>query len=277
MFANVQRVKAVILFLVFILCPVMVHAMEPKMHTITLAPEINYFTYKEDQMKETGFLYGLSGAYTYRGEAFAESLSQAMFKVEGRIIFGRVDYDGHLFDGNAYKIDNVRDILSEFRGLAGYDFTIFSDTTVTPFIGLGFRYLKDDLSKDNAGYRRISNYLYTPIGFETNTPISDGWSAGLNMEYDIFWLGRQMTYLSDLDPRYSDVTNDQSDGYGFKASIKIRKAKDDKNYLFEPYVSYWNIDDSDLTTVKYSGTVTATVYEPKNTATEIGMKVGVEF
>ena len=110
------------------------------------------------------------------------------------------------------------------------------------------------------------------------TPLSNGWSAGVSAEYDIFWHGWQDTYLSDLDPKFSDMTNDQHHGYGFKTSLQVRKAMEDKNWIFEPYVHYWDIKNSVFQEAKYAGAGTGEFFfEPKNSILEIGMKVGVEF
>lgn len=257
-------------------------ALEQNTNMLTLGMETGYFQHKDDSMKETGFLSGMNSSFTHHGNFINERFPQGMFKLDGRIIFGRIKYDGVLFDRNHYEIKNVKDFSGEIRGVAGYDFSIFSDTTLTPFTGLGYRYFSDDLSKDNAGYRRRSNYLYSPIGFETNTPLSKGWSAGIAAEYDIFWRGWQDTFLSDLDPLFSDLTNVQKKGYGFKASIKVRKSMEDKNFIFEPYVDYWNIGNSDTQTVYYAGAPTSpptspSFQEPKNNSTIFGMRVAVEF
>jgi len=258
------------------------NALEERKNTASLGIESQYHRFKKDSAKESGFLYGANGAYTYRGKLITEKLPKGMFRLEGSIILGRVKFEGEQLNqfGNStpYVIKNVKDYNSEFRALTGYDFSVLSSTKVTPYAGLGYRYFKDDLSRNNAGYRRYSHYFYMPIGVETRTPLKEGWSAGVMFEYDLFWFGRQEIALSDLDPLYSDFGVDQNGGYGFKGSIKIRKEMDDKNFVFEPYVNYWNIDASDIEpAVKYSGAPVYTYRERKNTTTEIGMKVGVEF
>ncbi|MCC6758380.1 MAG: hypothetical protein IT395_01970 [Candidatus Omnitrophica bacterium] len=272
-------VRTIMLFLaVLLLAPQGAEALEERMNTATLGVETQYNRFKSDTMKEHGILYGANGAYTYRGRLVMDKLPKGMFRLEGRIIFGRIQFDGQLFDGNHYDIKKAKDFDGEVRSLVGYDFPVFSSTTVTPFIGMGYRYFRDDLSKSNAGYRRISNYFYTPVGFETRTPFGTGWSAGLVLEYDLFWFGRQDTYLSDLDPLFSDLTNDQDSGYGFKTSIKVRKEMDDKNYVLEPYVSYWNAGSSDTQKVYHTGVYGGLNYqEPESSTTEIGVKAGVEF
>lgn len=269
---------AVVLFLVYVLAPCVADALEPKVHMITLSPEGGYYNFKETNIEESGLLYGLAGSYTYRNQSILSPVPKMMLKVDGRIIFGRVDFNGYLFDDLYYEIKNVKNFISEFRGLVGYDFSIFSDTTITPFTGIGYRYLKDQLQKVHAGYRRVSKYLYTPLGFETKTPLAYGWSAGVKAEYDFFWFGKQTTHLSDLDSLFGDIDNDQDSGYGLKFSIKIRKEMSDKNYIFEPYVDYWSIDSSDVKPVFHTGVqASKSQQEFENTSLIVGMKVGVEF
>ncbi len=269
--------KIILLAIIFAFSCIGANALEPKIHTLTFGPDVALYKFKNSDFNEKGFFYGLTGSYTYRGQIIDERFSRAMLKVEGRVIHSWVKFDGELFDGNHYTVKNVKNLISEFRGLAGYDFSILSDTTITPFTGLGYYFRGDNLSRINAGYRRNSQYIYSPIGFETKTPISKGWSAGFCGEYDIFWFGRQGTYLSDLDPLFGDITNDQTKGYGMKASLKIHKAMVDKNYIFEPYVDYWNIDKSDTVNYEHTGVVGGTSFEPESTATEFGIRTVVEF
>lgn len=252
-----------------------VFAQEAKMNSFELLPQISYVTYKESGVKETGPFYGLTGAYTYRGD-IADFPRKTMLKAEGRLSFGRVKYDGHLTDGTPYTISGINDALFEIRGLGGMDFVI-STTTVTPFAGLGYRFLSDNLSKDPAGYRRFSNYFYSPIGVETKTPFGNGWAGGVKFEYDVFWYGRQYSYLSDYNSAFNDVANDQDKGYGLRGSIRLSKENERFNFIVEPYVAYWNIDESNKSSVTLYGTAVGTAWEPKNTSTEYGAKIGMEF
>ncbi|MFA5088690.1 MAG: outer membrane beta-barrel protein [Candidatus Omnitrophota bacterium] len=273
----VVRTKLVPALIILLAAAGNVNASEAKKHTVTVGPEVSYIAYKEDGVKETGIVYGLFGSYTYRGKLFSEKLENAMLRVNGRLGFGQVDYDGELSDGTPYTIDNINDTLFEIRAVAGYDFPIFSTSTITPYFGVGYRYLNDDLSTDPAGYERESNYLYSPIGIETNTPFANDWSIGLTVEYDIFWLGKQRSHLSDAIPGLGDVTNDQEKGYGLKGSIKVRKETEKISFFVEPFINYWNIDKSKDAPLVFSGTIIGSAYEPKNNSLEYGLKLGAEF
>lgn len=275
-------------FIVLFVCgfvfraPDMVFALEAKSNTLSLSMDGGYYLFKGNAIREKGLVYGMDAAYIYRGNLVSENLPKGMIKVNGKIIVGRLDFQGGLFDQNTYSADRVKNYIGEVRGVAGYDFSVFSSTTLTPYLGLGYLNGADHLEKINAGYRRISNYLYSPIGFETRTPVTQGWSIGFVGEYDLFWHGWQETYLSDLDPLFSDETNSQSRGYGLKSSIKIRKEMDDKNIVFEPYAEYWNIRPSESKIAVYNG-VPVPPGSPRVVANEksgtltTGIRVGVEF
>jgi len=240
-----------------------------KLHTWEIGPEISYIEYKEpDVMKEEGTMIGIGASYTYH--------NGVMIKVAGRYSYGLVDYQ------NSGTINNIDDIIFEIRALGGYDFKISNSFTMTPFIGLGYRYLEDDaagrISSTGAyGYLRESRYYYSPIGIEAVNVFDKGWSAGVILEYDYFWKGKQKSYFSDVDPGLNDIVNDQNGGYGVRGSINIKKQTDRVFYVIEPFVRYWNIDKSDVQNMTYYGTVIGTGWEPKNESTEIGVKFMIGF
>lgn len=239
-------------------------------HTFELGPEISYITYKEpDVMKQEGMMYGLAASYTYH--------NKLMLKAEGRFSYGQVDYK------NSGTLDNIDDYVWEFRGLGGYDFSILKKaTTVTPYIGIGYRYLNDDMSGMTSstgaiGYKRESNYLYSPIGVATITPLKNGWSFGAIAEYNIFWWGKQISHLSDVDPGFNDLKNRQNNGYGIRGSIKLQKKVEKLDFVIEPFIRYWNIKKSKDADITYYGTYVGYGYEPKNNSTEFGIMLSVMF
>lgn len=233
-------------------------------HTWELGTEISHITYKEPSvMREKGMMYGIVGAYTYH--------NKLMLKADGRFSYGQVDYK------NSGTLNNIDDYILEFRGLGGYDFPVFTASTLTPYMGIGYRYLNDNdsgrvTSTGAWGYERESNYLYSPIGVEIITPLKNGWSVGATAEYDIFWWGKQKSHLGDV-PGYYDIENDQEKGYGIRGSIKVQKRLKKLDLVIEPYIRYWNIKDS-KTTTDPDGTIWI---EPKNNSTEIGCKLAVKF
>lgn len=241
-----------------------------------LAADASYITYKEPGIKEEGAMYGLSGALDWH-QNLKERAEGMMFKADGRVSFGQVNYDGELSDGTPYKIKNINDFIGEVRLCGGYDFPVFEATVLTPYFGAGYRYLKDDLSKDPAGYDRESNYIYSPVGLQARTDLGSGWFAGANVEYDIFWRGWQKSHLSDAVSTLSDVTNTQKGGYGLRAAVRLGKKCGKIDWFVEPFVRYWSIDKSEESDVALSGTIIGTVVEPNNHSTETGVRIGILF
>ncbi len=238
-----------------------------KNHSWEIGAELSSFTYEEPGiMEESGALLGIAGSYTYRNDW--------MLKIEGVFKYGQIDYTGATIEGEPVAADNIDDYIVEVRGLSGYGFPLSESTVLTPFVGLGYRYLSDDLgAASSAGYGRESNYLYSPIGIETLTELQNGWFAGLAIEYDIFWHGIQTNHMSDLEYGLNDIENDQNRGYGFRGSIKFQNSR----FVIEPFIRYWKIDDSDPEYLTYFEAPVTVIIEPENNSTEVGIKLTVKF
>ena len=240
-------------------------------HTFELAPEISYRVYKEPDVnvKTEGMMYGLVGSYTYH--------NKLMLKAEGRGSWGKVDYS------NSGEINNITDYVLEFRGLCGYDFPILKTSTLTPYIGIGYRYLNNDMagkisSTGALGYERESNYIYSPIGIDFITPLGNSWSMGVIGEYDYFWWGKQKSHLGDVLPGVDVLENRQKKGYGLRGSITLQKKVDKVDFEVGPFIRYWNIKKSEIEPITYYGIPTGWVgWEPKNNSTEVGVMLGVKF
>jgi hypothetical protein len=232
---------------------------ESRKHTFEIGPELSYIKYKEpDVMEEKGVMYGVAAAYIYRDPADA-----SMLRVDGRIAWGKVDYDGTL-DGTPYSVANIDDYTYEIRGLVGWDFANETART-TPYIGFGYRYLNDDSSFDPAGYERESNYLYVPLGLEFLFPSKDVWSLGATIEWDILFWGTQDSHLGGS---YGNVSNNQHEGYGMRASVRLQKKGEKVDSVIEPFVRLWNIENSEIS----EGGL-----EPLNNSLEVGLRVMWKF
>ena len=240
-----------------------------KRHIFEVAGEISYRSYREpDVAKEAGMMYGLAGSYTYH--------NKIMLKAEGRGSWGRVDYS------NSGDVNNIPDYMLEFRGLVGYDFIISKTSVITSYIGIGYRYLNDDISgristAGARGYERESNYFYSPVGAEFVTQLGNHWSIGETIEFDYLWWGKQKSHLSDVNPGFNDVENRQKEGYGLRGSITVEKKYKQLTFLAGPFIRYWNIKKSETESLTFNGTIVGTAYEPDNNSTEIGIRIGVKF
>ena len=240
-----------------------------------VSPEISYIKYEEPNVAtEQGAMYGVSTAYTAR---FPGKL---VLGVDGRASFGQVDYDSN----GTGSINNIWDYILEGRGTVGYDLQVMDSTRVTPYAGLGYRFLRDEVggfvsTTGARGYDRQSQYFYLPIGVKTMTAFANEWFLGLNAEFDVFLDGTQKSELGDALSGLATLQNDQNHGYGIRGSVQVVKAGDKYDFFVEPFVRYWNIGDSDFTAVTTTGGTPIGVvgYEPKNHSTEIGAKAGVHF
>jgi hypothetical protein len=237
--------------------------------TVDIGPEVYTFKYEESYIEEEGIFYGLRFGYTVHDivpEVPTESRSDrgAMYRAEGRVAYGQVDYDGELMDGTPYKINNIDDLTFEGRFLLGADL-LGGDALNTVYAGVGFRYLNDDPSFDPAAYERESKYLYIPIGYQFDSSHKPGWSLGFGAEFDFLIYGNQKSHLSDYDPSFPDIDNRQNDGYGYRASVRLRNKNKDAIFVIEPFYRYWDIDDSEI---EYG-----VFYEPANETNELGIQI----
>jgi hypothetical protein len=264
-----KKLAAVIICIVFAVGAGDVFAQSLKRHTFELGPEVSYIIYREpDVMKEKGMMYGLVGSYTYR--------NKIMLKAEGKGSWGKVDYS------NSGEINNITDYMLEVRGLGGYDFPVLKASTITPYIGIGYRYLNDDSSGKVSstgylGYERESNYIYSPMGIEFNIHLGNGLFAGEIIEFDYFWWGKQKSHLSDVDPGYNDPENQQKKGYGFRGSMTLRKKFEKVSFEVGPFIRFWSIKKSEEEPIKLNGTIIGYGWEPRNNSTEFGVKLSVKF
>ena len=251
-------------------------------HEGGLSFELSNIYYDEPGfMRNKGFMWGASGDYTYRP-------NNLRFKLDSRFSFGNVDYWS---DGTG-TAEDFRDYNFETRFSFGFDFGTTSKTAFfSPYTGLGYRYLFDgsegrETSSGARGYDRKSNYLYSPLGIEAMFRLKGGWSLGLTGEYDHFWHGWQYSELGyyQLVPLLIEVPDyvakdDQEKGWGARTSLSIIRNLGRVDLLIEPYIRYWDIEDSDgfkLYVIGYPDYPFGG-REPANSTTEWGTKLGIRF
>jgi len=256
---------------------------------VEIGPELSYFKYKEPGlMKEEGLYYGLSGAltsrfppYTDQEDIFNQPTSRTgttMIRLEGNVSWGEVDYES---EGTG-ELENIDDRLFEIRGLAGFDYETSDWVVLTPYVGVGYRYLNDDsggkvTTTGHRGYERESNYYYSPVGGELNLELENGWSLGITSEYDIFWFGKQKSHLGDAVAGLGTLSNEQKEGWGYRGSIRLQHTGENVDVIFEPFYRYWEIEDSDISNVTYSGAVVGYGLEPENSSKQFGLKTALKF
>jgi len=257
--------------------------------TFDFGTEASFIRYAEPGiMREKGYMWGAFGSYTYRTsdnahiKKFSDMLSDGskvnMFRLDGNFSWGEVDYESE----ETGKIDDITDYLFEVRGSMGYDIPI-DRVRITPYVGLGYRYLHDDTggltsTTGHLGYERESKYFYLPAGVETHIELSKMWVFETVFEYDFLLDGTQISHLGDAEPGIDPIKNDQNDGYGLRGSFKIIRKNKNVDFFVEPFVRYWNIENSELQNITYYGDPIGWVgLEPKNNSTEYGIKIGLRY
>ncbi|MBF0569282.1 MAG: hypothetical protein HQL18_00700 [Candidatus Omnitrophica bacterium] len=264
-----------------------------------LAYEMGYeaysYRYKETVggrhfMNLTGRFQGIFGNLEYRpmekDDFWGDSSNS--YRLETRYGWAHLDYNGGIQHGDGsitpLTTQDTPDAALEMRGLVRKDYPmgIFQ---FTPYLGLGYRWLKDDSRKQgNAGYLRKSNYTYLPLGMEVAMPLPMHWAVRLNMEYDYLLYGVQRSMISDsgtvdgISYNYNGLKNYQSKGYGLRGSIRLEKAWGMWGVFVEPYFRFWDIEDSDPARVDVNGgQLVGFGLEPSNQTREFGLKAGVLF
>jgi len=242
-----------------------------KKHTFEGGSEVYHYTYKEPGlMRYKGIWRGFNFAYTFRGQ-MPPVAKNGMVKVESRYCWGRVDYDGHLLDEarTPFFEYNIPQYMFETRALFGNEFFVSETVSFIPYLGLGYRYLKDN----SPGMERRQHYYYMPLGLEVIKRLKRNWSIGMQAELDLFCGGRQITYRANLGEKHKFR---QTDGIGLRGAFKIQNKTRFVDFNFEPFIRYWHIDDSKLGP-PVEGEEDLYWFEPKNLTRELGFKLALVF
>jgi hypothetical protein len=144
---------------------------------------------------------------------------------------------------------------------------IYTPIRNTTYIGLGYRNLYDHFgfgttSTGYAGYDRLSQYIYLPVGAYYTTT-----NGVFKTQMNLLLRGKQTSYLSQISGYKNNIQNTQKNGYGFDFSYIPNTAK------WEIYWRYWEIGSSDTSASYYStGALNGYYLEPANKTNEFGMR-----
>jgi hypothetical protein len=206
---------------------------------------------------------GIVGAYNFT------NANRVYNRIDLRASYGKLKYESQ---GTGTASD-VPDWIVEARAVIGKDFLASDSVALSPYIGLGYRYLYSDgrgyTSTGAAGYRRYSNYVYVPLGLTARFRTGERWVIAPTVEYDAFLGGRQYSQLSDTGIGYSDASNTQNHGYGYRAYLMFENGR----WAFGPWLQYWNIKDSDIVPIGLG----KAALEPANWTREYGVELRYHF
>jgi hypothetical protein len=219
--------------------------------------KLGFYEYKEPgYMKIDGPVLGLGAKYSHALGA------DDFFQIDASVMAGLLDYQG------TGSLDNTENFSTDIRALYLKNHTLENGTVVTPYTGLGYRFLYNDLrgntSTGAGGYRRLSHYVYLPVGILTYITDGYGNKIELNGELGILIRGYQQSYLSDFYSNVSDVKNEQKTGHNLRVSALYKF----DSYSIGPYYTRWSVGRSNIE----NGWV-----EPKNSTNEFGLMLKVKY
>ena len=232
--------------------------------------EGQYYQYREPLFaKLQGYGIGLDGTYTYNWNSW-------FLRANVIADFYNLNYSS---DGTG-SLDGIDDYKQDYRGMFGHSWKVGKGTTVSPYLGIGYRMLFDAngeniSSAGAAGYNRRSQYLYAPIGVGLDFKAGN-WGLRTYGEYDFLIRGWQTSYLRDLGFD-NNIENNQTGGFGLRGAVMVDPPINFYHFSVGPYVRYWNIHESDLQTLYFGGAAIGTGQEPRNNTLEYGLEASVRF
>jgi hypothetical protein len=256
------------------------------MHGPEIGLEFSGILYQEPElMEEFGPMLGVCMNKSYY------PIENLNIRLENKLAMALITYDGQTQAGDPLKIKGIKDILIMSRITIGRPFFIAGRrgktkgaeqehyTYATPYTGIGYRFLLDDLSINDAGYRRESNYLYSPFGVELSTALLRTGLAydekSIRLEYLHLLTGLQKSKLSDLDPGLGDIENKQKHGFGIRGVAKNTFYRENVTIGLKVSFTMWKIQNSIMADVIYLGSIIGTAIEPSNESYELG--IGMYF
>ncbi len=187
-----------------------------------------------------------------------------------RYAAGDVEYNSDSGTGD------ISEYMYESRVLMGIE-KVIDGIFWSPFLGLGYRYLFNDLrSLGSGGYRRESRYIYIPVGLTHRFKLNQKSRIATTFEYDYFVKGKQKSHLSDIGPDWAavfgDPVNEQKHGYG----IRLHTSYEEKNWSIGVFYNYWKIEDSEKN-YYLDPPFLYSIVEPKNETKELGIQLKYRF
>jgi hypothetical protein len=261
---------------------------------VSLSVKGGYFYYKEPQanVDYSGMVSGLQGGYS-------KVFSKYAVKVRSEYMSGQLTYDGSL---NVHEVigDSIITSPGQKQPISYHADLWYSDSTlslgrpfkkggrvITPYIGLGYRYLNSPDNTDIiSDYEREVAYLYLPLICEIEKNMTHKRSWGISGEVDILLNGSVKAHISDASAEYNDLSFTQSFGGGLKLAGYYRRTISDFELSITPFCDLWLVGDSDTDVLMYNGNKilgsaadgdTSNYREPGNITLTAGLAVKIIF
>ncbi|MEB0140407.1 MULTISPECIES: hypothetical protein [unclassified Undibacterium] len=239
---------------------------------LSIAAALSTYQYREPAvMKNSGDKFALFLMASH------DIASEQFIRADVHYATGKVDYAADTAYAAA-TASSKSDWYLETRALFGRRYA-FSGSSLVPFIGLGYRYLSNDLrgfnSLGQSGNRRQSQYIYLPLGLTHSLQLSAQSRWNTELEADVLLRGTQSARLSDAGQGVADVSLSQRHGYGLKISMAYEK----DNWSLGPFLEFWDISRSDTAGLLQNGSAVYSngnrllYQEPHNRTLEAGLRV----
>lgn len=187
-----------------------------------------------------------------------------------RFALGESDYTGavqHQEYGSFKSKGQLRTTL-DFQ-LTGH-YTTSTRMLLTPYSGIGYRYLVDHLQEVSGGYKREANYAYGILGISSYFMIADKVQLAPYFQYHYLLFGKQFSYIDGEDS--SPLVHKQRQGYGYEIGLPVALSSNDR-WQLTAFYRYWHIADSN----KVVNSHQILTMEPDNKTKEFGVKIDYRF
>ena len=271
--------RSVLVLLVTSAITVDAEAQAETRHGLSVEAEIFDYAYREELdgttiVRDDGLFGGAAASYV-------ESVGGGVF-LRGRLAVsaGAVDYRSN--EGSS--IDDVSQSIGQLELHLGYDIALGSGATLTPFAGLGSRFLSDNSggreSTDGLlGYDREISYGYIPMGATVTIPVRHRTLLSLTAQYNWFIDGDAKSKFSDVSSELPDVKLELDEGEGFEANAAIAFPVGSQQITVGPFLRSWRIGRSDSFLLLNPDDLAEgiEIFEPRNRTTELGLRIGFAF
>jgi hypothetical protein len=244
--------------------------------------ELFDYSYRERLDGET-IVYD-DGVFAGFHAGYVETIGGGMFlRAKLSSAFGSVDYRAPDPAGDA-RLENVDQAVGQLELHIGIDLPVGGGATLSPFTGLAARALIDESGDETTttgeiGYDREIGYAYIPLGVGARVPVGARSAMLLSAQYNIVVNGTAESKFSGIDPALPDVELDLDSGHGFEASAAYQFGIGKHALSFGPFVRHWKIGRSDsfVITNPDDPTEALELFEPRNSTTELGVRLSFGF
>lgn len=247
--------------------PVAIKGPVPRENELEFAIEDYSARYEQPKIySQNGSLAGYAIEYTHRFPQDIMAGIQAQWS------------DGKFKQPPDQGYSGIKDRLWEIRGIIGHDYYLLPKTRLTPYSGVGFRYLEDNSEGLTAeidggtilGFKAYSHYTYLPFGADFVYEVNPHFNIKTNLEYDYMVHGWQVDKYG-VYPGFDTLKVDQNYGNGLRGSLRFNYELKYATLFAELFYRYWQIPKTKL--VEDGGYL---LNEPRNTTQEFGLRLGFD-